>query len=85
MAKLDSIYIGKLPPGRAEDHERQLNSFRDAIAQRAIRGVSISGCDDCQVSLAKANKIYKIDKVPALPLKGCTRSPCCGCCYLGEP
>ena len=46
--------------------------------------VQILGVPDCPLSLTKKDKSYALDKVPSIPLIGCERSPCCGCCYSAD-
>jgi hypothetical protein len=81
MAKLGPEFRGKLSPGAAEQNQSSLESYRKAIKQGAKLKVEILGSPDCPVSWAQNGKLYSIDGVPPLPLPGCDRSPCCGCCY----
>lgn len=81
MARLGPEYAGKLPPGAAEELERSLNDYRNAAKDGVLKGVRILPGPGCAVSEAQEGVIYDIDRVPALPLAGCSRSPCCACCY----
>ena len=70
---------GKLPPGAAEQLRKSLDQMRQYRANGIIRGVEICGPGpDCEVSAALNGIVYDVDKVPALPMPGCVRSPC-GC------
>lgn len=81
MEHLSPEYIGKLPPGAAEDLNRSLRDYRRMATQGMVKGVQILSGPGCTVSEAQEGIIYDIDHVPALPLEGCKRSPCCACCY----
>jgi hypothetical protein len=43
--------------------------------------VQIITCDDCEISLRHKGKHYTLSSCPEIPLIGCVRKPCCGCCY----
>jgi hypothetical protein len=81
MGKLGHEYIGKLPPGAAEDLAYSLREYQDAAIEGIVKGVEILPGPGCAVAEAQAGTVYPVDKVPKLPLQGCVRSPCCGCCY----
>lgn len=81
MAKLGPEYIGKLPPGAAEDLAQSLRDYRTAAKQGILKGVQILSGPGCAVSEAQEGIVYHVDQVPALPFEGCKRSPCCACCY----
>lgn len=73
-------YRGKLRPGADASFARSIRSYREADRLGVLKGVELIGCPDCPISAAHAG-IYTIDNLPALPLPGCNRSPCCGCDY----
>jgi hypothetical protein len=81
MSRLGPEYRGKLPPGRKEQLARSLKSYRRAQATGALKGLQILAGPGCAVSESQQGKIYDLATVPSLPLPGCDRSPCCGCCY----
>ena len=83
MRRLGPEWRGKVPPALAEGHKRTLEEIA-TIPQRVgvgIQGARIYGCVDCPMSLEYQDIIFPIGSVPSLPLPGCNRSPCCGCCY----
>jgi hypothetical protein len=82
MAKLGPEYIGKLPPGAAKDLQRELREIQASAKFGIVKGVKILPGPGCTIAEAQAEKVYPLDQVPNLPLPGCDRSPCCGCCYL---
>lgn len=81
MSKLGPEFIGKLPPGAAEQLAESLSEYRKAEKDGLIKGVEILPGPGCQVAEKQAGTVYKANHVPALPLSGCKRSPCCGCDY----
>jgi hypothetical protein len=81
MSRLGPEHRGKLPPGRKEQLARSLKGYRLAKASGALKGVKILAGPGCAVSESQQGKIYDLATVPRLPLPGCDRSPCCGCCY----
>lgn len=81
MAKLGPSYVGKLPPGAADDLAESLRGYKEAARQGIVKGVEILPCSGCAIADAQAGTVYPVDRVPTLPLHGCTRSPCCGCDY----
>jgi hypothetical protein len=82
MARLGPEHIGKLPPGAAEDLARELSEARELAKEGIVKGVKILAGPGCAVAEAQEGTVYPVDQVPALPLPGCQRSPCCGCDYL---
>jgi hypothetical protein len=84
MPFLGPEYRGKLPPGRAGPNRRALESYRNAVKLGVLKGVEILPGPGCPVSEAQMDVVYTIESVPALPLTGCNRSPCYGCCYSPE-
>jgi len=84
MTKVGGEYVGKLPPGRSEEHSRTLHGYRNAYENGIISGVEISGCDDCSPSIALAGQSFHPSEAPQLPLDGCKRSPCCACAYVAS-
>lgn len=85
MSSLYSKFRGKLPPGAAAQLQQVIRDARKLAKTGELAGIEILGCDECPVSKAQAGKIYSVDLVPSLPLPGCERSPCCGCCYVVIP
>ena len=85
MPKLGPEYIGKLPPGAAEDLKQSLREFRKLAKEGIVKGVEILPGPGCAVAEAQEGTTYRVDQVPALPLPGCKRAPCCGCCYSAVP
>lgn len=81
MARLGSEYIGKLPPGAVDDLRKSLREYRQLAKQGIVKGVQILPGPGCVVSEAQNGVTYQVDRVPTVPLEGCKRSPCCGCCY----
>lgn len=81
MTKLGPEYKGKLPPGAAIQLRKSLASYRKAASMGVRVSVAILPPSDCSVSEAQRGTLYSLDGVPKLPFPGCTRSPCCGCCY----
>jgi len=81
MARLGPEYVGKLPPGAAEQFAESLAQYRRAAKEGILRGVQVLPGPGCAVSESQAGTVYPVDKVPPLPFKGCTRSPCCACDY----
>ena len=81
MSKLSPEYIGRLPPGAAEELQKSLREYRQLARDGIVKGVEILHGPGCAVAEAQAGTIYPVDRVPSLPLPGCNRSPCCGCCY----
>jgi hypothetical protein len=58
-----------------------LESFRASARVGVKIKVQILTCDDCEISLRHKGKHYTLSSCPEIPLKGCVRKPCCGCCY----
>ena len=81
MARLGPEFVGKLPPGAAEDLARSLAEYRKSAKEGILNGVRILSGPGCPVSEGQEGTIYRVGEVPALPLKGCKRSPCCACDY----
>lgn len=81
MARRSSKLRGSLPRGNVSAHSRFLTAVRKAAKLGLVAGVEVLGCDDCDVSLKHKGVVYPIDHVPALPIAGCVRSPCCACYY----
>jgi hypothetical protein len=81
MPKLDPKYVGKLPPGAAADFKQSLREYRELEKQGFLIGVKILSGPGCAPSEAQEGTVYQVASVPSLPLKGCTRAPCCACCY----
>lgn len=81
MSHIGPEFVGKLPPGAAEDLARSLADYRQMAKEGAIKGVKILSGPGCPVSEAQEGTVYLVDRVPTLPLVGCKRSPCCACCY----
>ena len=81
MTKLGPEHVGKLPPGAAEDLAESLRNYREASKEGIVKGVEILPGPGCAMAEAQAGTVYPVDRVPSLPLHGCTRSPCCGCDY----
>jgi hypothetical protein len=81
MSRLGPEHRGKLPPGREEQLARSLKSYCQAQASSALKGLQILAGPGCAVSELQQGKIYTLAAVPSLPLPGCDRLPCCGCCY----
>ena len=71
----------RLAPGAEAQHRQDLEACREAERIGAGRGASVAGPPDCKPLLRFADKVYGIDRVPALPLPGCTRQPFCLCRY----
>ena len=74
-------YEGKLPPGAAEQLARSLDSWRQSKAMGLNVRVGICSGPGCQLAEALDGQSWALDDVPSLPIPGCIRSPCCGCCY----
>jgi hypothetical protein len=83
MAK-QSPYRGRLMPGAAKQLARSLREYRKAAALGLNVKVQVLGCPDCHVSQQIEKHMYSLDDVPTLPLDGCDRTPCCGCCYTAD-
>lgn len=83
MTNLSQKYVGKLPPGAKAMLRAELNSLKPLVKDGIVKGVKIMPGPGCQVAEAQAGEVYLLDDVPQLPLPGCKRSPCCGCCYQG--
>ncbi len=81
MATPDIEYVGKLPPGAAEDLDQSLREYIEMAKEGTLQGVQILPGPGCAISEAQEGVVYQLDQVPALPLRGCKRSPCCACCY----
>jgi len=82
MARLGPEWRGRVPPELAEGHKRQLEEIAKIPKLGiGVQGARIFGCPDCQISLEHQDIVFPLGSVPALPLPGCDRSPCCGCCY----
>ena len=75
-------YIGKLPPGAAEDLSSSLESYIELSRQGIIKGVKVSAGPGCPVAARLAGKVFAMNEIPLLPIAGCVRAPCCGCDYL---
>ncbi len=83
MPKPGNEYQGKLLPGMAETHQAELDKLQEAHRMKILKGVQILSGPGCAVSQAQEGRVYSLRSVPQLPLPGCDRSPCCGCCYQG--
>lgn len=81
MAKLGPEYVGKLPPGAAEDLKAELEQCREMVKLGIAKGVEILPGPGCAVAEHQAGNVYLVGQVPSLPFPGCDRSPCCGCCF----
>lgn len=81
MSKLGPEYVGKLPPGAVEELRKSLHDYRQMAKEGFVKAVEILPGPGCAIAEAQAGTAYHVDRVPALPLPGCKRSPCCGCCY----
>jgi hypothetical protein len=81
VSKLGPEYIGKLPPGAAEELKSTLRQYRDLAKDGFVKGITILPGPGCAVAEAQEGTVYPVNQVPSLPLRGCSRSPCCGCCY----
>jgi hypothetical protein len=81
MTKLGREYQGKLPPGAIAELRKSVAGYRKAARSGVRLGVKILPPGDCPVAAAQKEAVYSLDGVPGLPLPGCNRLPCCGCCY----
>lgn len=81
MPRLGPEFIGKLPPGAAEDLADALEQYRESAREGIVKGVQILPGPGCAVAEAQAGQVYPVDQVPSLPLPGCRRAPCCACDY----
>lgn len=70
---------GQLPPGAAQAMAKEVKQWQES---GLCSGVEISAGPGCDVAEAKKGKVYGFDDYPSLPLAGCRREPCCGCCYV---
>jgi hypothetical protein len=82
MTSLGTEFVGRLPPGAAGDLKRSLRDYRQVARHENIKGVKILPGRGCAVAEAQAGTVYSIEQIPGLPLTGCDRAPCCGCCYV---
>jgi hypothetical protein len=78
---MKSANCGKLLPGAEAQLQRTLSDLKKAAD--VLAGVQILPGPGCAVSEAQKRKVYPLDQVPALPLPGCMRDPCCACDYVG--
>jgi len=53
-------------------------SWRDS---GVVTGVQIDPGPGCASAEALQFLIFPLGEPPALPIGGCTRKPCCACCY----
>ena len=77
--RLGPVWIGKLSPGASEQLQDDLDQWR---ASGVVIGVEILGCPDCPASMTMDGVFFSLDSPPHLPVKGCVRKPCCGCCTI---
>src|SRR5579863_2313102 len=84
MSRLGREYIRKLPPGAVAHLRRSLASYRKAARAGIRLGIKILPPSNCPVAISQEGTEYAVDRVPELPLPGCKRVPCCGCCYSAE-
>jgi len=65
--------------------KRELERYRKLETEGIIVGIEISCCDDgCAASSSHKGKMYSVHEAPELPIFGCTRLPCCACCYIAR-
>lgn len=79
---MNKEFIGKLPPGGAEQLELQLRELRDPEVRAQLAGIEILPGPGCALAMSQEGKVYSLDDVPKLPFLGCSREPCCACGYL---
>lgn len=61
--------------------KENLARYKKSETDGILLGVEILCGDECPIGAAHKGKIYSTSQVPELPLAGCTREPCCACCY----
>ncbi|MGE0108461.1 MAG: SAP domain-containing protein [Bdellovibrionales bacterium] len=65
--------------------KRELERYRKLEAEGIIVGIEIlCGDDGCAASSQHKGKLYDVHEAPELPMPGCTRLPCCACCYTAK-
>jgi hypothetical protein len=86
--------VWKLDPDLPEDAQRWiaaldvwmtsqfvLAGYRDS-ARRGLRlRVEILPGPGCEIAAHHSGITYELENCPEIPLPGCRRLPCCGCCY----
>lgn len=83
MSRIGPEYVGKLPPGGQEQLEREIKHLQNSNKLGVLKGVEILPGPGCAIAEAQRDRLYTLENLPALPLPGCDRSPCCACCYSG--
>lgn len=73
------IEPGKLPAGAAEQMQRQVDELR--TSDHCI-GVELLAGPGCELAESLEGRTFGFDEIPELPIEGCTRIPCCGCCFI---
>ena len=73
-----NLQPGHLPAGAADQMAQQVASWKSS---GRCSGVEIIPGPGCNVAESQKGVIYPFDSLPDLPLDGCFRQPCCGCCY----
>ena len=73
---LENMHVGAF---HRVERKRELLRFRELGFVKQIKIIPCGDEDDCS-KIKRLRKIHDLDKVPELPLPGCT-APCCRCMY----